>query len=174
MSSTITIRQIRAEDIPAVKLVIWTVAYGIFGWDGTLEDSIREMVRQGELEDVDRVDTEYLQDGGQFFVALDDGLVIGSGAVRRMRADTAEVKRLWLLDRYQGRGIGYRIMQELIAFAHASGYTRLVLQTSPQQTRALAFYRKIGFQEIASYNDEIDEVSMELRLIGTNSPHRAS
>jgi hypothetical protein len=52
-SSMITIRPIREEDIQAAKRVILSVAYNVFGFDGTLEDCLRHFVAAGKLKDMD-------------------------------------------------------------------------------------------------------------------------
>jgi putative acetyltransferase len=157
----ITIRPIREADIQAVKRVILSVAYNIFGFDGTLEDSIRHFLATGELKDMDGVQAYYFEAGGTFLVVLNGEQVIGSGALRRWDAKTAELKRMWLLETYHGQGIGYRLIRQLFDFAHRQGYTRIRLQTSPEQARALDFYRKVGFYEIPCYNEDMGEISME-------------
>jgi putative acetyltransferase len=160
----ITIRPIRETDIPAAKRVILSVAYNIFGFDGTLEDSIRHFLAAGELKDMDDLHGNYFNAGGTFLVALNGEQVIGSGALRRLDHETVEIKRMWLLEGYHGQGIGFRLITNLIEFARVNGYIRIRLQTSAEQVRALAFYRKLGFYEIPCYNDGDDEISMELRL----------
>jgi putative acetyltransferase len=160
----ITIRPIREEDIPAAKRVILSVAYNIFGFDGTLEDSLRHFLAVGKLKDMDDLQGNYFKAGGIFLVALNGEQVIGSGALRRLYAETAELKRMWLLEAYHGQGIGYRLITNLFEFARDQGYARVRLQTSPEQVRALAFYRTVGFREIACYNQDIREISMEIKV----------
>jgi len=160
----ITIRPICEEEIPAAKRVILSVAYNIFGFDGTLEDSIRYFLAAGKLKDLDDVQANYFKAGGMFLVALNGEQVIGSGALRRLDDETAELKRMWLLEAYHGQGVGYRLITQLFDFARMQGYTRVRLQTSPEQIRALAFYRKVGFHEIPCYNDGVGEISMEASL----------
>jgi len=160
----ITIRPIKPEEIPAVKRIILSVAYNIFGFDGTLEESFRHYEASGELIDMDDVGSHYFENGGMFLVVLNGEQVIGSGALRRLDSETAELKRMWLLEAYHGQGIGYRLINHLLDFARKNGYVRIRLQTSPEQVRALGFYRKIGFYEIPSYNDDVGEISMELNL----------
>lgn len=152
-----------------VKRIITTVAHGIFGWEGALEDSIRAYETSAEFEDMEHVQSHYFDNGGLFLVALAGDKVIGSGAVRKLDPATAELKRMWLMDAFQGRGIGYALITKLFEFARQRDYARVVLQTSPEQTRALAFYRRVGFREIPTYNDNRDEVSMEIALAGTKS-----
>lgn len=160
----ITIRPIQQEEIPAAKLVILTVAYNIFGFDGSFEDSVRYYEESGTFDEINDVKTNYENAGGRFLVVIDGEQIIGSGAVRRLDKETAELKRMWLLEAYHGQGIGYRLIRQLFAFAREQGYIRVRLQTSPKQTRAIDFYRKLGFYEIPCYNDETDEISMEIQM----------
>jgi len=160
----ITIRPIRTEEIPTVKHIILSVAYSIFGFDGTLEDSIRHYEELGVLDDLNDLQGHYFENGGTFLVALDSGQVIGSGALWKLDEETAELKRMWLLETYHGQGIGYRLLMQLFNFAREKGYIRVRMQTSPEQVRALEFYRKVGFYEIPCYNDDTDEISMEVQL----------
>ena len=160
----ITIRPITPEEIPAARRVILTVAYNIYGWEGGLEDSIRHFESTTEFDDMAHVEEHYFQNNGQFLVVLDDDKVIGSGAVRKFDEATAELKRMWLLEDYHGKGIGYQVIVRLFDFSRTKGYQRIILQTSPEQTRAIAFYKKLGFREIPCYNDKPDEISMEIKL----------
>jgi len=160
----ITIRSAHQEDIPAIKSVMYSVAYNIFGFDGTLEDSIRYYEKLESFQDLANIQAHYFENKGLFLVVLNGRQVIGSGALRKIDEKTAELKRMWLLELYHGQGIGYRLITQLFEFAHNQGYTRIQLQTSPEQTRALNFYRKIGFIEIPCYNDASEEISMEFIL----------
>jgi putative acetyltransferase len=165
----IHIRPIRAEEIKPAKYVMLKVAYGIFGWDGgTLQDSIQYFETSDEFEDMDDFQSVYFDRDGLFLVILDGETVIGSGAVRKIDQVTAELKRMWLLEDYHGQGIGYRVIQKLFEFSRDRGYQQIYLQTSPEQTRAIDFYQKVGFREIASYNDEEGEISMAIHLGRTN------
>ena len=164
------IRPIHEGEIPAAKRVILTVAYHIFGFDGTLEDSLRHFESSGEFKDMDDVQTHYFEARGTFLVALNGEQVIGSAALRKLDHDTAELKRMWLLEEYHGQGIGYRLLMQLFDFAREQKYACIRLQTSPEQVRALDFYRKVGFYEIPCYNEDISEISMEIKLSEKESP----
>ena len=164
ISNMITIRPIRKDEIPAVKYIIHSVAYNIFGFDGTLEDSIRYYTDLEILNDMDDIQAHYFNNGGTFLIAHNGEQVIGSGALRKLDEETAELKRMWLLETWHGQGVGYRLFSKLIHFAKEKGYARIRLQTSPEQIRALAFYQKVGFYEIPCYSEDVDEVSMELSI----------
>jgi len=57
------------------------------------------------------------------------------------------------------------MLQELFSFAREKGYKRIWLQTDAvQQSRALEFYRRLGFHEIPRYTDRTDDIAMEMPL----------
>ena len=117
----IKIRPILAEEIPAAKHIILSVAYGIYGWSGSLEDSIRHFKSTGEFADMDHVEKHYFQNDGLFLAVLDDDILIGSGAIRKLDSETAELKRMWLLESHHGKGIGYQVIKRLFEFARTQG-----------------------------------------------------
>ena len=160
----IEIRPIQPHEIPEAKYIILSVAYRIYGWDGTLEDSIRHFEETGEFHDMDEVQSHYFDNGGLFLAVLDNGKLIGSGAVRKLDATTAELKRMWLLEDYHGRGIGYQLITRLFDFARTQRYERIILQTGSKQLRAIKFYRRLGFMDIPAYVNEPDEISMQIIL----------
>ena len=166
----IKIRPIRPEEISAAKHIILSVAYGLYGWSGSLEDSIRHFESTGEFADMDQVESHYFQNDGLFLAVLDDDTLIGSGAIRKLDSQTAELKRMWLLESHHGKGIGYQVIKRLFEFAQTKSYSRVRLQTGSEQTRAFAFYKRLGFYEIASYNAKSGEISMEINLKAINLP----
>jgi ribosomal protein S18 acetylase RimI-like enzyme len=114
---------------------------------------------------VEEFQRAYLQNGGTFLMMRSGGRVIGTGALRRLEDGVGEIKRLWLLPEYHGQGLGNQMLARLLAAARERGYTRVRLETDAvHQTRALAFYRKVGFTEIPRYGDDADAVALELAL----------
>jgi putative acetyltransferase len=161
----IEIRRINPGEVTAAKRVIYRVAHEIFNDPLPLEESIAYHETRGELKDMDDIQQNYLDDGGTFLIMLDDSQLIGTGAIRKIQKDTCELKRLWLLTSYHGKGLGYRMLQELFSFARQKGYRRIWLQTDAfHQSRALNFYKRIGFYEIPRYTDHTDDIAMEISL----------
>jgi GNAT superfamily N-acetyltransferase len=66
----------------------------------------------------------------------------------------------------KGKGLGYRMIQELLTFAKEAGYQRIVLETDPiHQKRAIEFYKGLGFYEILIPNARPEEdIQMEMIL----------
>jgi putative acetyltransferase len=161
----IKIRHIQPDEWTQAKRVVYRVAHVIFNDPLTLEDSIAYYESKHELRDMDDIQKNYFENGGIFLVMFDDDEMICTGAIRRLDDETCELKRLWLLHEYHGQGLGYRMLQELLAIARKLGYQRVRLETDPEaQSRALSFYKQIGFYEIPGYTERTDEVAMEMVL----------
>ena len=161
----IQIRRINPDEWTAAKRVVYRVALDIFKDPRPLEESMAYYEARHELEDMDDIQKNYFEDGGIFLVMFDDETLICTGAIRQWKDDICELKRLWLLPEYHGQGLGYRIMQELLAFARTQGYKKIRLETDREvQIRAQVFYKQIGFHEIPGYTDQEGEIAMEMDL----------
>lgn len=159
------IAPLRPDQIAEAKYVIYSTAHALFHDKDTLEEAVGYYAQSWPLLDIDDYQNRYNANGGTFLVINDGGRIVGTGALRRLDDSTGEIKRLWLLPEYQGQGLGYRLMIQLMALAREKGYTRLRLETSPAyQERAFKFYRQLGFYEIPRYGDDEADVGMELVL----------
>jgi len=161
----IKIRHIQPDEVPVVKQLIYQVAHEVFHDTRSLEESTAFYEGQGILQDIDELQQAYFDNDGIFLVLTDNDQIIGTGAVRKIDDDVCELKRVWLLFEYHGKGLGYRMMQELFSFAREKGYSRMRLETDQEyQNRAFNFYKRLGFYEIPRYSDNEDDVAMEMIL----------
>ncbi len=160
----INITPIQTHQIEDAKYVISAVAQRIFVPDKTVQDFYDVLEEEHELHDVDNYQREYVENRGLFLVVMDDEKLVGTGAVKKLEENIAELKRLWLLEEYHGQRIGYQVVSQLLDFARTHGYQKIRLQTSQKQERAVRFYTRIGFYEIPSYRESMDNVSMEMSL----------
>jgi ribosomal protein S18 acetylase RimI-like enzyme len=151
----LSIEPIQPSQIQAARLVIAAVAGRMFEPDMSTEEFTAVLDADHELDDLDDLPGQYEGQYGLFLVAVDDGRVVGTAAIRALdgmpETQTAELRRIWLLEEYHGQGVASHMVSQLFAFARMAGYRRVVLQTSIEQQRALAFYRKLGFSEIPPY-----------------------
>ena len=162
----IQIRRIEPDEVPAAKQLIYRVAHVVFNNSRSLEESIAYFESRGQLEDMDNIQQAYFDNDGIFLVMTNNDQLIGTGAIRKLEDKICELKRLWLLTEYHSRGLGYRMMQELLSFAREKGYERIRLETDPiYQKRAVEFYKRLGFYEIPILNATDDEdILMEMLL----------
>jgi len=97
----------------------------------------------------------YSPPGGCILLAEVGGEIAGVVALREFQGDAGEVKRLFVLPAYHGRGLGRLLMNALLERARAAGYRRLLLDTIPgRMDAAVALYRSLGFQETDRYYDD--------------------
>jgi len=163
----IKIRHIEPNEIVIAKELIYRVAHRLFQDKRPLEESIAYYEARRQLHDMDDVQRTYFDNDGIFLVITDNERIIGTGAIRKLDATVCELKRVWLLFEYHGRGLGYRMIQELLGFAREKGYQRIRLETDRNgQTRAYELYKRLGFYEISRYDDEEneDDIAMEMIL----------
>ena len=161
----INIRRIELHEASIAKELIYRVAHRVFQDARPLVESIAYYESRGTLDDMDDVQQTYLENDGIFLVMTDEHQIIGTGAIRKIDDEICELKRLWLLFEYHGQGLGYRMIQELFAFAREKGYRRIRLETDrDSQSRAYDLYKRLGFHEIPRYSDNKDDVAMEMFL----------
>jgi putative acetyltransferase len=111
---------------------------------------------------------EYAPPDGRLLLAFEDDELAGCIALRKIRATTCEMKRLFLRPKFRGRGLGRVLVERIIEEAREIGYTQMCLDTLPgRMDQAIALYKSIGFKEIEPYynNPIAGATFMELRLV---------
>lgn len=86
----------------------------------------------------------------RFFLASIDGAAVGCGGVA-LFADYAEVKRMYVRQKFRGRGVAQALLDRIESEARATGLGLLRLETGTRQTAAIRFYRRAGFQICAAF-----------------------
>jgi putative acetyltransferase len=89
------------------------------------------------------------------FVARDDGVAIGCGALKR-HGSIGEVKRMYTRPSHQGRGIGSRIVEAIEALARTESLEQLVLETGDRHPAAYRVYERAGFRRCGRVLDYPD------------------
>lgn len=146
------IRPIREDEVEAARRVISAVFLEFFGHAPV------------EFEDTDDILSEYSGDDGAFLVLVDGERVVGTGAIRRLDEGTCELKRMWFLREYRGRGFGKEMARMLMDSARQKGYQRIRLDTAPNLEQAVGLYSRLGFHFIERYNDGPGSLFMEKAL----------
>lgn len=84
-------------------------------------------------------------------VAYQDGHAVGCGAIRPLEDQVMEVKRMFVLPEYRGKGIAAQILSELERWAKELNAGACCLETGMNQPEAIALYRKSGYASIPNY-----------------------
>ncbi len=101
---------------------------------------------------------ETATDPGQF-AAPDGVFVVGwagsepvaTGGLRRHDEDSAEIKRMYVVDAHRGRGYARAVLAWLEAHAAAVGYRRILLETGAMQPGAIALYESSGYLPVTGF-----------------------
>lgn len=72
-------------------------------------------------------------------------------------ANDIELKRIYLLHRFQGSGIGAALMQWSVETSRSLGKRRLLLGVHDGNEKALAFYRRHGFENAGSRTFQVGQ-----------------
>ena len=123
----------RDEDLPLVRELFLEYAASL-GVDLSFQDFDREL---------ESLDTYY----EVILLARSDGCV----ALRRIDGSTCEMKRLYVRPSAQGRGLGRKLAEAIIAEAKRRGYERMRLDTLPTMQNAMRLYESLGFVDIEPY-----------------------
>jgi len=87
----------------------------------------------------------------RFFLAYLDHQTAGCAALRRLDAQSGEVKRMYVRPEFRGREYGKLLIDHLAAHAKSHGITLLRLETGIHQLAAIRLYEQYGFRQIPPF-----------------------
>lgn len=104
--------------------------------------------------------------GGAYWLAFAEDELAGGVGLRPLEKGICEMKRLYVYERFQRRGIGQALCRKLIATARQLGYARMRLDTVQRLGAAIRLYEGLGFGNIPSYRYNPDPTAQffELKL----------
>lgn len=92
---------------------------------------------------------EYIENGGNFWVAFDDDdNIIGTVALVKHSQSEAELKKLYVRSDYRGRGLSKELYSKVLEESKKEEYRRIFLGTYDKLDTAITFYLKRGFTKI--------------------------
>ncbi|KQV55089.1 MULTISPECIES: helix-turn-helix domain-containing GNAT family N-acetyltransferase [unclassified Caulobacter] len=91
---------------------------------------------------------------GWFVVARLEGRPVACGALKRVDAETGEIKRLWTDPTSRGLGLGRKVLTTLEALGCEAGLRRVRLDSNAALTEAIGLYAKAGYEEVERFNDD--------------------
>lgn len=99
-------------------------------------------------------DIEYLEDpegkilnaGGEIFVAVESGRVLGTCALFPIGSGAFELAKLGVLPEAHGRGLGKLLCRAVIDEARRKGAYRIELTSNSRLVHALRLYESLGFR----------------------------
>ncbi|OAQ41827.1 GNAT family acetyltransferase [Pedobacter psychrophilus] len=100
-------------------------------------------------------------------ICYDADTPIGCGAIKEYIKGVYEVKRMFVVEDYRGKGVASIILKELENWTTELGFTKCVLETGKKQESAIKLYQKNGYKLIPNYGQYVgilNSVCMEKDL----------
>ena len=88
---------------------------------------------------------------GALLLAKYDNQTIGCVALKKLENDVCEMKRLYLRDKFRGKGFGRELAIRVITEAKKKGYSVMRLDTLEKLKEAINLYVSLGFKKTKPY-----------------------
>ena len=111
------------------------------------------MEEQPDLKDIKSC---YQQGGGEFWVARDNGKVIGTIGIMMKENRCAVMKKFFVDSEYRSQKVGLALYKKLLEYAENAGVKHIILDTPSVAKASHRFYEKAGFRII-----ELSELPVE-------------
>lgn len=135
--SEVTIIPFEEQYTSQVVDLILPIQQEEFGIDISIKD-------QPDLLNIKEV---YIETGGNFWIALADGKVVGTIALVALQDHNGAIKKMFAAKEYRGeKQVGKKLLDTLISYCKEQGYERLYLGTVDVLKAAQKFYKKNGFK----------------------------
>lgn len=174
----LSIRAATADDALCIGVLGTQVFLDTYATHG-IRPAIAREVSSGFA--IERIAASIATAGRAFLLAERDGHLIGFAQVTLRaahtlvpEADAAELDKLYVQERFTGRGIGVALLTRAQEWAAGHGCPLLWLTAWVGNGRALAFYRHQGFDERGSTPHVFEGESHENRLFARTLVPRAS
>ncbi len=161
MAGGILIRVATPDDLPDVrKLLVET-------WHDT-HDALLGAERVTEITNswhsIETLGPQLGVPDTSFLVAEEDGAIIGHAAVNARKPPVIVLSRLYVRPDRQRRGIGRRLLEEVIARHDACEVLRLEVEAG--NPKGVSFYRREGFRVVGEKSEQgLNHILMEKRLL---------
>lgn len=136
------IREIQEKDNQQVKQVIRKVL---------VEMGVPKVGTAYEDKSLEDMYSEYDKPGMAYFVAEDNGKIIGGAGIAPLEgADPGicELQKMYFLPEARGRGIGAEMMESCLEYARSEGFRQCYLETLPYMENARKLYGRSGFRSL--------------------------
>lgn len=101
--------------------------------------------------EVDHLATAYGAARHVYFVVEQDGVVVGGAGIGPLAAGeptVCELRKMYLLPRARGAGLGERLLRQCLVAARGFGYSTCYLETLTTMHAAMRLYERLGFERL--------------------------
>ena len=132
---------------------------GSLGFTGATEATINQIASEEFLKD------RLTNPNVNIYTVQDHGSVLGFAATRRIDEDTVELSGIIVLDSATGKGIGTQLFEKVLYSAREVGFHKIVVKTEIVNRRAIAFYKKMGLEEVGKTTENVEGTSVDVVVL---------
>lgn len=144
------IRLFRPDDLQRLK-ELTTICFDGVSIDRNIEDKFGSIGDQDwRFRKLRHIDADVAGDNARgVFVCEDDGQIVGFITTRLDRdSRIGWIPNMAVDPKYQGRGLGRRMMEHALEFMRAEGMEAAKIETLEQNPVGSRFYPEVGFEEV--------------------------
>ncbi len=114
-------------------------------------DGSRPLIGVESQPDLLNIQSEYIEKGGNFWVALENDKIIGTIAFCPYSNNIGILKKFFVDKKYRGypNYLGQKLYAILLEYVKSNNFDTIILDTPNNTTRAHKFYQKAGFKQIS-------------------------
>lgn len=120
--------------------------------------------KQHFAQEVKDLGMKYGRPEGRLYLAYCDGQVAGCIGLKKLDAESCEIKRLYVRPAFRGAGLARKLVNLILEDARQIGYQTVLLDTLPFLKEAIHLYDTLGFTYISSYNNSPMEGLIYMKL----------
>lgn len=98
-----------------------------------------------EQPDLSEIESYYMGRGGNFWIAEENGEVIGTIGLMVLENKVGVLKKFFVRSDYRGKRIGLMLFDALMEYCRSKGLDLLILDTPSVAHKSHLFYEKAGF-----------------------------
>lgn len=111
-----------------------------------LKQEFESYIKRSLLEEMNRVNDYYAQNNGSFWVAEQNGQIVGMFGLEQYGEQDIELRRMYVSPNARRQGIAQLMLQFAEETCKNEGANHLHLSTSELQPAALSLYKRSGFE----------------------------
>lgn len=108
-------------------------------------------ITEKDQPDLADIKSFYMQNDGNFWIAVDNGAVVGTISIKNIGNGNAVLRKMFVSKDYRGKekGVSAGLLSQLLDWAKRKSFHKVYLGTTPKFLAAHRFYEKNGFVEIS-------------------------
>ena len=110
-----------------------------------------------ERPDLANIPNFYQAPNGNFWLAVENDVVVGTIALKDYEEGRGYLKRMYVKRELRGTGLADKLLSELVEHAKKNGFETIYLGTDVSMRRAQGFYSKKGFEKMDRLPDGLPD-----------------